>query len=54
MFVTAGSDFHGKGVRADRHLGKTSGDRKIEDRFWFEELAPHLGDFDFRETEWCK
>lgn len=53
MFVTAGSDFHGKGVRADRHLGKTSGDRKIEERFWFEELAPHLGDFDFRETEWC-
>ncbi|WP_294428377.1 PHP domain-containing protein [uncultured Treponema sp.] len=53
MFVTAGSDFHGKGVRADRHLGKTSGDRKIDDRFWFEELAPHLGDFDYRETEWC-
>ena len=54
MFVTAGSDFHGKGVRADRHLGRTSGDRKIEDRFWDEELLPHLGDFDFRETEWCK
>ena len=54
MFVTAGSDFHGKGVRADRHLGKTSGDRKIEDRFYFEELLPHLGDFDWRETEWCK
>jgi predicted metal-dependent phosphoesterase TrpH len=51
MFVTAGSDFHGKGVRADRHLGKTSGDRKIEDRFYFEELLPHLGDFDWRETE---
>ncbi len=54
MFVTAGSDFHGRGVRADRHLGKTSGDRKIEDRFWFEELAPHLGDFDWKETEWAK
>ncbi|WP_296322123.1 PHP domain-containing protein [Treponema sp. UBA3813] len=54
MFVTAGSDFHGKGVRADRHLGKTSGDRKIEDRFYFEELLPHLGDFNWRETEWCK
>lgn len=53
MFVTAGSDYHGKGVRADRHLGKTSGDRKIDERFWFEELAPHLGDFDYRETEWC-
>ena len=25
MFVTAGSDFHGKGVRADRHLGFTAG-----------------------------
>lgn len=53
MFVTAGSDYHGKGVRADRHLGKTSGDRKIEDRFWTEELLPHLGDFDFRQTDWC-
>lgn len=54
MFVTAGSDFHGKGVRADRHLGRTSGDRKIEDRFWTEELLPHLGDFDFKETDWGK
>ena len=52
MFVTAGSDFHGKGVRADRHLGRTSGDRKIEDRFWFEELSPHIPDFSFRETDW--
>ncbi|MBR1536171.1 MAG: PHP domain-containing protein [Treponema sp.] len=54
MFVTAGSDFHGKGVRADRHLGKTSGERKIEDRFWDEELLPQLGSFDFRETDWVK
>lgn len=53
MFVTAGSDWHGKGVRADRHLGRTSGDKKIDDRFWFEELFPHLGDFDFRKTEWA-
>lgn len=45
-FVTAGSDFHGEGVRADRHLGKTSGGKKIEDRFWYEELLPHLPDFD--------
>lgn len=52
MFVTAGSDYHGKGVRADRHLGKTSGDRKIEDRFWEEELLPHLGSFDWRQTDW--
>ncbi len=42
MFVTAGSDFHGKGVRADRHLGKTSGGKKIDDRFYFEELLPAL------------
>ena len=54
MFVTAGSDFHGKGVRADHHLGKTSGERKIEDRFWDEELLPQLGSFDFRETDWVK
>mgnify|MGYP002626566962 FL=1 len=54
MFVTAGSDFHGKGVRADGHLGRTSGERKIDDRFWYEELAPHLGDFDYRETEWMQ
>lgn len=52
MFVTAGSDFHGKSVRADRHLGRTSGDRKISDRFWHEELAPRLGDFDYKKTVW--
>lgn len=44
-FVTAGSDFHGAGVRADRHLGRTSGDKKIDDRFWFDELLPHLPHF---------
>lgn len=54
MFVTAGSDWHGKGVRADRHLGRTSGDRKIDDRFWRDELLPRLGDFDFRRTEWAE
>lgn len=54
MFVTAGSDYHGKGVRADRHLGYTSGDKKIDDRFWTEELLPALGDFDYRETDWVK
>lgn len=41
MFVTAGSDYHGK-VRADRHLGKTAGNEKINDRFYFEELAKYL------------
>lgn len=55
MIVTAGSDFHGLGVRADRHLGKTSGDKKIEDRFYFEELLPKLGaDYDWKKTEWTK
>ena len=55
MFVTAGSDFHGKGVRADRHLGRTAGDKKIEERFWLENLKPALGDdFDFRNTDWVK
>jgi len=42
FFITAGSDFHGEKVRADRRLGHTSGDRKIEDRFWTEELLPRL------------
>ncbi len=54
MFVTAGSDYHGKGVRADRHLGLTSGGKKIDDRFWFDELLPALGDFDYRNTQWVK
>jgi predicted metal-dependent phosphoesterase TrpH len=42
MFVTAGSDFHGEKVRADRHIGYTTGGKKIDDRFWTEELKPHL------------
>ncbi|WP_147634214.1 PHP domain-containing protein [Treponema pectinovorum] len=55
FFVTAGSDFHGKGVRADRHLGKTAGGRKIDKRFWEDELNPALGgDFDFKLTDWVK
>lgn len=45
MFCTGGSDFHGIGVRADRHLGKTSGDKKIDDRFYFDELLPALERF---------
>ena len=52
MFVTAGSDFHGHGVRADRHIGKLSNGKKIDFRFWEEELKPALGDFDFKKTEW--
>lgn len=42
MFVTAGSDFHGEKVRADRHIGYTTGGRKIDDRFWTQELQPKL------------
>lgn len=52
MFVTAGSDFHGKSVRSDRHIGRTIGNRKIEDKFWDEELKPALGgNFDFKNTD---
>ncbi|MFI3256775.1 MAG: PHP domain-containing protein [Spirochaetales bacterium] len=42
FFITAGSDFHGKNVRSDRKIGKTSGGLSIDDRFWFEELKPRL------------
>lgn len=38
--ITAGSDYHGEVVRSDRHLGYTAGGRKIEDRFYYEELKP--------------
>lgn len=41
-FITASSDFHGEKVRADRRLGHTAGAKKIEDRFWLEELKPYL------------
>ena len=41
-FITAASDFHGEKVRADRKLGYTVDKRKIDDRFYFEELLPHL------------
>ena len=34
FFVTAGSDFHGEKIRADRKLGHTCGGRKIEDGVW--------------------
>ena len=33
-FVTAGSDFHGEKIRADRRLGHTCGGRTIEDEVW--------------------
>lgn len=43
LFVTAGSDFHGEKIRADRRIGHTAGLRKIEERFWTDELLPALG-----------
>lgn len=36
FIVTAGSDYHGEAVRADRKIGHTCGGRKIDDRFWEE------------------
>ncbi len=42
FFVTAGSDFHGPNVRADRKLGVTAGGYKISDRFYYDELLPNL------------
>lgn len=42
MTATAGSDFHGEKVRADRKIGYTAGKSKIEDKFWYEELKPAL------------
>ena len=42
LFVTAGSDFHGPKVRADRKLGHTCNDKPIENRFWDEELGKYL------------
>lgn len=41
-FITAVSDFHGEKIRADRKLGHTVGNKKIDDRFYFEELLPAL------------
>ncbi len=40
FFITAGSDFHGEQVRKDRKIGHTAGMKKIDDRFWTEELEP--------------
>ncbi len=39
FFVTAGSDFHGEKVRADRKIGHTAGGTKIDSRFWQDELS---------------
>lgn len=42
MIVTAGSDFHGEKVRADRKIGHTAGKSTIEDKYYYEELKPKL------------
>jgi len=42
LFVTAGSDFHGA-VRPDRKIGRTAGRRQIDDRYFWDGLAPALG-----------
>lgn len=42
VICTAGSDFHGEKVRADRHIGYTAGKQKIQDRFWHDHLKPAL------------
>ena len=42
FFITAGSDFHGESVRADRKLGYTAGKIEIADKYWTEELEPAL------------
>lgn len=41
LCVTAGSDFHGA-ARPDRRIGKTAASRDIDDKYFFEELAPLL------------
>ena len=40
--ITAGSDFHGEKIRSDRRLGHTCGGKKIEDKYYFEELLKIL------------
>lgn len=41
-FITASSDFHGEKIRADRKLGYTAGNKKIDDKFYFDELLPSM------------
>ena len=42
FIITAGSDFHGEKIRSDRRLGHTCGGKKIEDKYYFEELLTVL------------
>lgn len=34
FFITAGSDFHGEKIRADRKIGHSCGGRKIDDKYY--------------------
>ncbi len=38
FIITAGSDFHGEKIRSDRRLGHTAGGKKIDDKYYNEEL----------------
>ena len=38
FIITAGSDFHGEKIRSDRRLGHTCGGKKIDDKYYSEEL----------------
>ncbi|BDC92600.1 PHP domain-containing protein [Treponema bryantii] len=42
FIITAGSDFHGEKTRSDRRLGHTCGNKKIDDKYYFEELLKVL------------
>ena len=42
FIITAGSDFHGEKIRADRKLGHTCGGKKIDDKYYFDELLKVL------------
>lgn len=44
FIITAGSDFHGEKIRADRKLGHTAGGKKIDNKYYFEELLKVLPD----------
>ena len=43
FIITAGSDFHGEKIRADRKLGHTCGGKKIDDKY-YEELRSYISE----------
>lgn len=44
LIITAGSDFHGEKIRTDRRLGHTCGGKKIDDKYYFDELLPLISE----------